>query len=152
MSEKEHQTFYPTVYVMYTSIRKILRVLRFCSRKPICQEDFMLVSLLVPELWKTIHHHKKNPIGTSKTSTSQAQIKFPMSTFWWLNMTCAMRGKKHEKLEDSHIYSSGLSTTRTTHYLQKANKIVTIYDFARLRRNMKFLASRSQICYKRKKQ
>ena len=95
---------------------------------------------------------KKNPIGTSKTSTSQAQIKFPMSTFWWLNMTCAMRGKKHEKLEDSHIYSSGLSTTRTTHYVQKANKIVTIYDFARLRRNMKFLASRSQICYKRKKQ
>ena len=65
---------------------------------------------------------KKNPIGTSKTSTSQAQIKFPMSTFWWLNMTCAMRGKKHEKLEDSHIYSSGLSTTRTTHYVQKANK------------------------------
>ena len=107
---------------MYASIRKILRVLRFCSRKPICQEDFMLVSLLVPELWKTIHHHKKNPIGTSKTSTSQAQIKFPMSTFWWLNMTCAMRGKKHEKLEDSHIYSSGLSTTRTTHHVQKANK------------------------------
>ena len=66
---------------------------------------------------------KKNPIGTSKTSTSQAQIKFPMSTFWWLNMTCAMRGKKHEKLEDSHIYSSGLSTTRTTHHVQKANKI-----------------------------
>ena len=65
---------------------------------------------------------KKNPIGTSKTSTSQAQIKFPMSTFWWLNMTCAMRGKKHEKLEDSHIfYSSGLSTTRTTHFVQKAN-------------------------------
>ena len=51
-------------------------------------------------------------------------------------MTCAMRGKKHEKLEDSHKSIQFFGTFYYTHnpltMYKKQIKIVTIYDFARL--------------------
>ena len=90
---------------------------------------------------------KKNPIGTSKTSTSQAQIKFPMSTFddWTWLVQCGEKSMKNWRIHTS-ILRGFLLHAQPTMY-KKQIKIVTIYDFARLRRNMKFLASKSQILF-----